>query len=202
MQLTDRLIGFLAKSACQFVATLQARGHRGISVSLNLSPAEFAVVSPAAIIAGEAARLGVATSELEIEITEKTLFDSERFADKIDAFRRLGFSLAIDDFGSGHSSIAQLMAVDFDTIKIDRTFVHDLHKSPKNQALVAAVVAIGQASRHRIVAEGIECEDEAEMLRYLGCSNGQGWLFSPAMNFSDALAWMKNEADPIGNLAG
>jgi EAL domain-containing protein (putative c-di-GMP-specific phosphodiesterase class I) len=76
----------------------------------------------------------------------------------------------------GHSSIANLMAIKLDTIKIDRSFVHAITANRRNQQLIAAISAVAQSLGHRILAEGVETEDEEQTLRMLGCSYGQGWL--------------------------
>jgi diguanylate cyclase len=191
LRLLDQLTGFVGERACAFLSTLDRRAFPPVKVAVNVSPREFAMHSPAGLLKDVADRYGIDPRRIEIEITEEALFDPKHCARELQRAKEYGFALAIDDFGVGHSSIANLMTVEIDTIKIDRSFVHGITASRQNQQLVAAIVAVALPLGHKIFAEGVETEEEAEALRLLGCSYGQGWLYGRPMPQDAAIAWLE-----------
>jgi len=94
------------------------------------------------------------------------------------------------------------MTMELDTIKIDRSFVRGIAANRQNQQLIAAIVAVARPLGHRIIAEGVETEDEAQALRLLGCSYGQGWLYGRPMVESEAVAWLTRSARSAVKSAG
>ena len=122
------------------------------------------------------------------------MFDPKHCARELQRIDEYGFGLAIDDFGVGHSSISNLMTVELDTIKIDRSFIHGITANRQNQQLVAAIAAVALPLGHRIIAEGVETEQEAQLLRMLGCSCAQGWLYGRPMPQTEAIAWLARNA--------
>ena len=188
LNLTGRLIAQTTTRACEFLQALAADGVEDARVSINVSPDEFAAVSPAEIVGPVVKRHGVAADRIEIEVTEETLFDRERHAAKIAALKADGFRLAIDDFGSGYSAIANLTSAEFDTVKIDRALIDGLATNPKTIQLVGAVIAVARPLGCQVVAEGVETAKDAEALRLLGCNLAQGWLFGRPMASEAALA--------------
>ncbi len=188
LNLTGRLIAMTATRACEFLQALAAHGVEGVRVSINVSPDEFAAVSPAKILGSVVESHGVGADRIEIEVTEETLFDRERHAAKIAGLKARGFRLAIDDFGSGYSAISNLTSAEFDTVKIDRAFIDGLATNEKKIQLVGAVIAVARPLGCQVVAEGVETKEDAEALRLLGCSLGQGWLFGKPMDCETALA--------------
>ncbi|MGJ4941005.1 putative bifunctional diguanylate cyclase/phosphodiesterase [Bradyrhizobium sp. HKCCYLS1011] len=195
LRVSNKLTAFVAERACAFVRALDASQAPQVKVAVNVSPREFSTHSPARILKDAADRYGVDPRRIEIEITEETMFDPKRCADELRLIHDYGFGLAVDDFGVGHSSIANLVAVELDTIKIDRSFIHDLPASCRNQQLVMAIAAVALPLGHRIIAEGVETEEEARALRTLGCIYGQGWLYGRPMTESDAIAWLARGSD-------
>jgi EAL domain-containing protein (putative c-di-GMP-specific phosphodiesterase class I) len=126
---------------------------------------------------------GLAPNRLELEITETVLIsdDDEEALTLLRQLRELGVRIALDDFGTGYSSLSYLRRFPFDKIKIDRTFISDLGEAEDSSAIVEAVVHMA-AARHIITtAEGVETEMQRELLVRLGCSQMQGYLFSPAI---------------------
>ena len=135
-------------------------------------------------------RTGVPADRLVLEITESTLItDTDKIRDRMEQLRSLGLRLAIDDFGTGYSSLGYIQQFAFDVLKIDRSFVDGLERFT-NQRIVTAVIELARELGVRTVAEGIEQELHAELLRDLGCTLGQGYLYSrpvPATEFADLL---------------
>lgn len=190
LQLSARLLAFIGEAACEFLCALDASGAPRVNVAINVSPRELTLHSPARILTDLTRRHGIDPHRIEIEITEEALFDPKQCARELQRIEHSGFGLAIDDFGVGHSSISNLMSVALDTIKIDRSFVHGVSANRQNQQLIAAITAVARPLGHRIIAEGVESQGEAETLRMLGCSYGQGWLYGRPMRAADAVAWL------------
>jgi diguanylate cyclase (GGDEF)-like protein len=190
LQLSEQLTGYVADRACQFARALDVAGLPGLTVSLNMSPAEFDAYDPAKLLSGVTNRHGVDPKRIEVEITEDAILDPKKVERPIKGLRTAGFAIAVDDFGMGHSSLAHLISLRIDRLKIDRHFVTGISGTPHNQALVAAMVSVGRALDMELVLEGVETSADAETLRALGCRMGQGWLYGKAMPEKDALEWL------------
>jgi EAL domain-containing protein (putative c-di-GMP-specific phosphodiesterase class I) len=125
---------------------------------------------------------GLAPDRLVLEITETAIVEEiETVIPRLAAVRALGVRIALDDFGTGYSALGYLQRLPVDILKIDRAFVRDLHTGPRQSALAAAVMTLAASLDLEVVAEGIELPEQAERLRDLGCSLGQGFLYSPAV---------------------
>ncbi|GKQ49532.1 bifunctional diguanylate cyclase/phosphodiesterase [Bradyrhizobium sp. Ce-3] len=150
-----------------------------IHVAVNVSPIQFKSQTLALNVAAALAASGLAPSRLELEITEAVLIrDDEAALDILHQLRELGVRIALDDFGTGYSSLSYLQRFPFDKIKIDRAFIKDLAGTGASSTIVQAVVNIAAASDMTTTAEGVETEQQRNMLRILGCTEMQGYLFS------------------------
>ncbi len=153
-----------------------------IRVAVNVSPVQFKSQTLALNVAAALAASGLAASRLELEITEAVLIrDDEMALEVLHQLRALGVRIALDDFGTGYSSLSYLQRFPFDKIKIDRSFVRDIASAVASSSIVEAVVNIAAASNMTTTAEGVETEQQRELLRVLGCTEMQGYLFSPAI---------------------
>lgn len=124
-----------------------------------------------------AERMSFPVDRLSVEVTESALLSDIKTARKIaDRFRSFGCGLALDDFGTGYSSLKTLQALPFNILKVDRSFVSSMTTSKESRKIVAAVIGLGQSLEFSTVAEGIETQQENEMVDWLGCEFGQGWL--------------------------
>ena len=112
--------------------------------------------------------------------------------------RDLGIKIAIDDFGTGYSSLSYLKNWRVDALKIDRSFVRDLVTDSSDLAIVSAIIAIARHLHIQVIAEGIEGYQQAEILRKLGCTVGQGFLFARPMPADQCLAMLGNNAQGAG----
>ena len=112
--------------------------------------------------------------------------------------RALGVRISMDDFGTGYSSLSYLRSFPFDKIKIDRSFVQDLSRSDDSLAIVKAVIGLGQSLGIATTAEGVETEDQLELVRAQGCTEVQGYLFSPPLPASAASLLFKQEPGAAG----
>ncbi len=151
-----------------------------IRVAVNVSPIQLKCQTLAIRIAGALATSGLRPDRLEIEITEAVLIRDDEVALAIlHQLRDIGVRIALDDFGTGYSSLSYLQRFPFDKIKIDRCFVKNIDAVDGSTSIVQAVVNIAAALNMTTVAEGVETEPQRALLRELGCTSMQGYLFSP-----------------------
>jgi len=150
----------------------------GINLAVNVSPVQFKSGTLALKIVSTLAASGLPAHRLELEITEAVLIrDDEAALEILHQLRDIGVRIALDDFGTGYSSLSYLQRFPFDKIKIDRCFVNDLAEAG-GSSIVQAVVNIAAARQMKTTAEGVETERQQQMLRGLGCTEMQGYLFS------------------------
>jgi diguanylate cyclase (GGDEF)-like protein len=153
-----------------------------IKLAVNVSPIQFKSGTLALKIMAALAASGLPANRLELEITEAVLIrDDETALAILHQLRAIGVHIALDDFGTGYSSLSYLQRFPFDKIKIDRCFVNDIAgPGGGSSSIVQAVVNIAAARNMTTTAEGVETEEQQRLLRMLGCSEMQGYLFSPA----------------------
>jgi diguanylate cyclase (GGDEF)-like protein/PAS domain S-box-containing protein len=153
-----------------------------VILAVNVSPVQFKSKTLALKVAAALARSGLAAHRLELEITEAVLIrDDEEALATLHQLRQLGVRISLDDFGTGYSSLSYLQRFPFDKIKIDRSFVKDICEVGGSSPIVQAVVAMALARSMSTTAEGVETEAQRRVLRELGCTQMQGFLFSPAV---------------------
>ncbi len=165
-----------------------------VKVAVNLSPIQFKSGSLLQSVRDALGDVGLAPTRLELEITEALLLDkSELVIATLHALRALGVRISMDDFGTGYSSLSYLRSFPFDKIKIDRSFVHDIGANADSQAIVRAIVSLGDSLGIKITAEGVETESDLAYLKAEGCAEGQGFLFSKALPQNEILALLKKQ---------
>jgi diguanylate cyclase (GGDEF)-like protein len=151
----------------------------GITVSVNLSARQLADPGLVASLATAIRDSGADPGVLYLEVTEDTMQKDPELAERmLEAFSQLGVKLAVDDFGTGHSSLQSLRHLPLEAIKIDPSFVAGLGANPDDAALLGALVELGHALGVTVVAEGVETDTQLAHLRDLGCDGAQGYLFS------------------------
>ena len=176
--LINQLGLWVLNTACAEAATWPDH----VRVAVNVSPVQFRSPSLALNVAAALAACGLPASRLELEITEAVLIrDDEAALDMLHQLRKLGVRIALDDFGTGYSSLSYLQRFPFDKIKIDRSFIKDIAGPGASSSIVQAVVNIAAASDMTTTAEGVETEQQRNLLYILGCTEMQGYLFSPAI---------------------
>jgi EAL domain-containing protein (putative c-di-GMP-specific phosphodiesterase class I) len=148
-------------------------------VAVNLSPVQFKNQNLALLIVSALGDSGLSAGRLELEITEAVLLqNNEATLATLHRIRELGVRIAMDDFGTGYSSLSYLRSFPFDKIKIDRSFVSELGKENDCVAIIRAVTRLGSSLGMTTTAEGVETEQQLEILRAEGCVQVQGYLFS------------------------
>lgn len=149
-----------------------------IPIAVNLSPRNLHDPGLLDAITDGLQRAGVSASLLEIEITESALAEDPKTARTVlERLRALGCNIYIDDFGTGYSSLSYLVSLPLDAIKIDRSFIRQMTRSREAHAVVASILLMARELGLRTVAEGVETQEDAEMLRGLGCDEAQGYYF-------------------------
>ena len=174
--LIDQLGQWALRSVCEQLATWPD----SIRCAVNVSPIQFSNPKLPTIVANALAHACVRPSRLELEITESVFInDSEGTDEMFKALKRVGVRLALDDFGTGYSSLGYLRKAPFDKIKIDRSFVQGATESgSRNGAIISSITSLANALNMDTTAEGVEEHDELELVRKLGCSHIQGFIYS------------------------
>jgi diguanylate cyclase (GGDEF)-like protein len=175
--LINQLGEWVLTAACAEAATWP----KHVKLAVNVSPVQFKSQTLALKVAGALAASGLSANRLELEITEAVLIrDDDAALATLHQLRAVGVRIALDDFGTGYSSLSYLQRFPFDKIKIDRCFIADIAEAGGSAPIVQAVVNIAAARNMTTTAEGVETEQQLDMLRTLGCTEMQGYLFSPA----------------------
>jgi EAL domain-containing protein (putative c-di-GMP-specific phosphodiesterase class I) len=158
-----------------------------IGVAINLSPRQFHDPNLVSFITETIQKSKVNPDFLELEITEGVLMSGHRFiTEALQSINDLGVKLAMDDFGTGFSSLSYLREYSFDILKIDRSFIADLMEDEEDRALVNAIIAMAHSLGLEVVAEGVETIEQLDYLKQEGCEYAQGFLQGHPMSF-DAL---------------
>lgn len=161
-----------------------------IRVAVNVSPTQFANPGFPSTVMNALASAQLAPERLELEITESVFLNDDDGTDAMFArLKALGVRLALDDFGTGYSSLGYLKKAPFDKIKIDQSFVRGAAtKGSRNSAIIKAIVSLAEALGMDTTAEGAETQDELALIRQLGCSHIQGYIYGRPMPAADVLA--------------
>jgi diguanylate cyclase (GGDEF)-like protein len=191
--LIDDLGRFVLGTACH-----QARRWPGMKMSINVSPAQFRNPAFLGTVQRAVTEAGIDPGRIEIEVTESYLIDDpERAAEVIGELHRLGVSVSIDDFGTGYSSIGYLRRFVFNKLKIDRSLTTGLVTNQSAQRIVQATVLIAESLSLRVIAEGVEDEADATILRAAGCHEFQGFLYHRPMRADALTALLKQQGGAL-----
>jgi EAL domain-containing protein (putative c-di-GMP-specific phosphodiesterase class I) len=174
--------------ACHDLVRFRKLANRGVSMSVNVSGRQFSEPAFLGELADVMRRTGVDPSALKLEITESVLMDYRSAPLQwIEQCKQLGTQIALDDFGTGFSSLSYLASFPIDTLKIDRSFVAAMQQDPRSLKIVRAINQLAHGIGLNVVAEGIEEPEQHEELARMGCELGQGFLFSRAVCFEEAV---------------
>jgi diguanylate cyclase len=173
---------WVLQEACAQAQRWRAAGWTDLTISVNVSPVQFRRSSVEASVAQALAGCGLPSANLELELTESLLIqDSLTLIESLASLRRMGVRFAIDDFGTGYSNLAYLKRFEVERLKIDQTFVRRLTDDVQDQAIVRAIVQMAASLNLFTVAEGVEDGATLALLGDLGCQQGQGFHWSPAV---------------------
>ena len=166
-------------------------GLAPLRMSVNISALQFRRGNLPAFLAEQMAAYDIDPRYIELELTESVLMhDMDQVLKILNEIKALGLSLAIDDFGTGFSSLSYLRRFPIDRLKIDQSFVRDIERTPANESIAKAIVALANSLSLDIVAEGIETSAEKAVLEHMRCTEGQGYLFARPLSAADVLAWI------------
>jgi len=169
-------------TATRDLATWHAQGLTPLTVTVNVSTRQLEDPDFPIVVATALATAGLAPETLCLELTESALMGAGTASlDCLRTLKELGIYVGIDDFGTGHSSLARLKTLPVEVLKVDRSFVDGLGTEPEDSAVVAAVLSLAHALGLHVIAEGVETSLQAHQLQALGCGVAQGWLWSPAV---------------------
>jgi diguanylate cyclase (GGDEF)-like protein/PAS domain S-box-containing protein len=183
---------WVLEQSCKFASTL--REH--LAIAVNISSTQFKSGKLVEAVSAALAKSGLAPHRLELEITETVLLEkTSETLQILKELKELGVCIALDDFGTGYCGLGYLGSFPFDKIKVDKSFVKDIETTRKSAEIFRAVVNIARSLGLVTLAEGIETREQLEFLRELGCQQGQGFLFSPAVRASDIATELKLEGN-------
>ena len=168
---------WVVEQACQQVLALRSNGDDELRLAINVSAQEFSRPDYVTKLARKLEELAFDPAMLDVEIQEHVLFrDAMKGYEVCRALKDLGIRIAIDDFGTGSCSLSHLAKSPIDTLKIDPSFVADLHKNDRGRAAVDGAIALAQSLGLKSVAEGVETKEQAEYLKEAGCDYMQGYF--------------------------
>jgi diguanylate cyclase (GGDEF)-like protein len=189
-------LGFwILRTACLQNRSWQMAGLPPLHIAVNLSARQLAWND----LVGEIAQIlhdtEMAPEYLVLELTESTIMhDTETMVARLRSLKALGLRLAIDDFGTGYSSLSHLKRLPIDTLKIDRSFVHDIPNDRDDAAIATTIIAMTQALNLKVIAEGVESESQELFLRQQGCHEIQGYLYSQPISAADMTLLLQQKA--------
>ncbi len=200
---------WILKTACTFTRRLQQRCDPDLRICVNISMHQFKTRDFPAVVSQVLRETGLKPGSLELEITESLAMENAaETIERLNALKKMGVLLAIDDFGKGYSSLSHLKHLPIDTLKIDRGFISAIHEDRYDLAITETILALAEKLDLDVVAEGIETEQQKQLLTQIGCKTGQGFLFSRPVAEVEMLALLKNvgrmksSSRPIGQLLG
>ena len=175
--------------ACRKVRELVDRGAKDFTMAVNFSARQFQAAKLAETVADIIASHEIDPSFLEIEITENSILeDPQTVRRTLETLTELGVKVALDDFGTGYSSLKHLRSFPAGSIKVDKSFIQNVCDSPEDASIVRAIVGMAHNLRLKVIAEGVETQEQLSFLRELDCDTGQGYYFSKPLHPDDANA--------------
>jgi diguanylate cyclase (GGDEF)-like protein/PAS domain S-box-containing protein len=190
---------WVLNQACHQLKEWQRSGDCDDTLTMNINVSGVQLARPDFVlnVAQTLRRHAVRAQQITLEFTESVLMDGEAVVFTMRQLADLGVKLAIDDFGTGYSSLSYLHTLPIDALKIDRSFVSRMASDDQGLSIVRSIISLGKALNKTLVAEGIEDEQQFAQLVALGCEEGQGFLFSPAVEVVEARFLLNGKVTPI-----
>jgi len=186
---------WVLRQACAELMRLRAAGYLEFTMSVNVSQVQFRHPGFLDMLRAALVDTGAPPERIELEITESMAMEEpDLLIERLAAIKRTGVSIAIDDFGTGFSSLSYLQRLQVDRLKIDRTFVTEITGSARGSSIAQMVIELGRSLGLSIIAEGVEDQRQAQILRALGCPLAQGFLFSRPLTPEQLLEWLGADA--------
>lgn len=183
---------FIFEEGCKAFMRWRARGCPLERLSFNISSVQLRQEDFLSKIEGIMAKTGISGKQIEIELTERVLFEfSNNNLQILNRFRAMGCEVSIDDFGTGYSSMSYLKDLPIDTVKIDKAFISHLSENKHDQKVTKGIIALSKSLGYKVIAEGVETEDQERFLYENGCDVGQGYYFSKPLEEKEFVAFTK-----------
>ena len=191
-QLITQITRFVMNEACRQIKLWQTMGLPDIVLSINFSSTDFYQENVCTQILKTLDKHGLDPHCLEIELTESlALMDIDVTIARMQELREAGIKLAMDDFGTGYSSLSYIQRLPFTMLKLDRSFVAEMHDNPVVQEIIRSVSRIAKAKQIHTIAEGVETPEQAKMLRDAGCEYAQGYLYGHPMTAKETEQYIR-----------
>ncbi|HQU85839.1 MAG TPA: EAL domain-containing protein [Pyrinomonadaceae bacterium] len=185
---------WILRSACKQNRKWQEEGFKPLPIAVNVSPRQLENPQLGEFIESVLAETQMEPKHLELEVTESSIMSNpETAAGLLGNLKKIGIRISIDDFGTGYSSLSYLKHLPVDVLKIDRAFVQDLAVNQDDAALVMTIITLAHQLRLKVVAEGVENEDQLRFLQLLKCDEWQGFLYSKPVTAIKFAAFLNNE---------
>jgi len=179
------------RAACQCQVAVVAAGFPGFRMAVNISMAQFRHPGFLGDLSQAIQESGVQPSQLELEITESmAMLEPDYVSEVIRTIKRMGVTVAVDDFGTGFSSLSYLQRLAVDRLKIDRAFTGALTRSASDGSIVHTIIQLARNLDLTVIAEGVETVEQAKMLSSMGCREAQGFLIARPMTRDDLTRWL------------
>ncbi len=191
---------FALSESCKALMRIESRtGQKdSLFMGVNFSSRDFSSENFVESVYNTISESDVQPHQVHLEITERLLMDQpDNARETLAMCQKAGMSIAIDDFGTGYSSLSYLHYFPIDTLKIDQSFVRDMDQDQNSRELVRAIITLGKNLNMKVVAEGVESQKEATLLKELGCDMAQGFYFAKPMPELDVVEFMKKDIAKI-----
>lgn len=188
---------WILDQALEGIDVIKQKTGRDIFLSINVAEKQIADSNFLTTLKEKIINSKAKPSQIKLEILERSLFEGQDATYLVEFCRDLGLPLVIDDFGTGYANLAYLKNFQFDTVKIDKCFVNNIDNNKKDQTICRALIDLSHGLNMTTVAEGIENQQQLEILRDLDCNFGQGYFFSPPVTLEEAIALMQLAKPPI-----
>ena len=199
--LLDAIGEWVLFEACRQAKAWQREGLPSLRVAVNLAPSQFRLANLVDQIRRALEASGLNPQLLEVELTETAVMsDAEESIQILEAISRMGVLVSVDDFGTGYSSMSYLRRFPIDKLKIDRCFVDQMTRRPEDASIVQAIISLAHSLHLKVIAEGVETPEQLALLTQLGCDQYQGFHFSPALEPTQFLAFVKQSRADAGSL--
>ncbi|RHW39817.1 bifunctional diguanylate cyclase/phosphodiesterase [Lysinibacillus yapensis] len=169
---------WILEEVCRYQKEWKDKGYRAVRIAVNISPKQFKQDHFAEKVKQIISKYKIEPKYIELEITESSMVNVEETEKILKSLKELGVFVSVDDFGTGYSSLSYLKKYPIDIIKIDQSFIADLNKDEKNEAIVKAIIALSRNLKMDVIAEGVEERDQETFLKLHQCKKGQGYLYN------------------------
>jgi diguanylate cyclase (GGDEF)-like protein/PAS domain S-box-containing protein len=188
---------WVLREACRQAKAWEDAGLEVMPVAVNISAVQFRHQDFLEDVRGILTETGLEPRSLELELTESVLMqDAESTGSTLRALKTMGVQLSVDDFGTGYSSLSYLTQFPIDTLKIDQSFVHKMLLNANDASVISAVISMGRNLNQRVIAEGVETEEQFRFLQARQCNEGQGYYFCHPLKTEDFVKFVKTRASP------